>query len=150
MLRAAAIVGAFLMLATPSRGADPDGTGAEQSVLAFHQALEDGDRAKAMDLLLPDVAIFESGEVELSRDAYAAEHLGADIEFVAATREEIVGREVHEVGDTAWATTRSRTTGTFRGKPVDVDGTETMVLRRDGGGWRIAHIHWSSHRRATP
>ena len=35
-------------------------------------------------------------------------------------------------------------TGTFKGKAIDRDTTETMILRRIGGEWKIVHIHWSS------
>ena len=40
--------------------------------------------------------------------------------------------------------TRFETSGTFEGKPVATSGTETMVLERREGRWRIVHIHWSS------
>jgi hypothetical protein len=45
-------------------------------------------------------------------------------------------------------TTRTRAQGAYKDKPFDQLGTETMVLRHDGRGWRITHIHWSS--RAAP
>lgn len=134
--------------AAASRPADKHPT-AESAVDAFHAALERGDRASALALLLPDVTIFESGEAELSRDEYAAHHLGADMEFVRATREQILVRKVIDGKDQASVWTRSRTTGRFRDKAVDVDGTETVVLQLTPDGWRIAHIHWSSHRRGA-
>jgi ketosteroid isomerase-like protein len=121
--------------------------GPTETVAAFHAALEKGDRAAALELLLPGVSIFEGGEAELSRDAYAAEHLAADIEFSRATAEQVDAREAHESGDTAWVLTRTRTSGTFRGKAVRSAGDETMVLQRTAEGWRIAHVHWSSHAR---
>jgi ketosteroid isomerase-like protein len=45
---------------------------------------------------------------------------------------------------TAWITSESRATGTYKDKAVDRLMTETMVLRNTTDGWRIAHIHWSS------
>ena len=38
----------------------------------------------------------------------------------------------------------SRPTGSFKGKSIDLLTTETMILRRMAGDWRIVHIHWSS------
>ena len=35
------------------------------------------------------------------------------------------------------------------GRSVDSFDTETMVLHRSQEGWRIVHIHWSSHRVGT-
>jgi ketosteroid isomerase-like protein len=132
--------------AQPASAGDAAGE-ARAAAAAFHAALEAGDRAAAIALLLPEVTIFESGQAELSRDEYAAHHLAADIEFVRATTEEVVASEAMAAGDVAVIMTRSRTNGTFREKPVDVDGVETLVLRHTAHGWRIAHVHWSSHRR---
>jgi hypothetical protein len=44
----------------------------------------------------------------------------------------------------AWVSTEGRTTGSFKGKAIDLLTTETMILRRMAGDWRIVHIHWSS------
>ena len=118
--------------------------GPAEVVAAFHDALSRGDRASAIELLGPDVVIFESGAAERSRKEYASHHLGADMEFAKATRREVVNREVGEAEDAAWVLTRSRTSGTFRDRPVDLRGTETMLLRKTLDGWRIVHIHWSS------
>jgi ketosteroid isomerase-like protein len=118
--------------------------GPEAVTAAFHDALARGDRARVTELLASDVVIFESGGAELSRAEYASHHLGDDMEFAQATKEEVVAREAGESGDAAWVLTRSRTTGTFREKKVDLRGTETMLLRKSADGWRIVHIHWSS------
>ena len=123
--------------AEPSRGP-------EEAVAAFHDALSRGDRARVTELLASDVIIFESGGAELSREEYASHHLGADMEFAKATKQEVVAREAGEAGDAAWVLTRTRTTGTFREKKIDLRGTETMLLRKTADGWRIVHIHWSS------
>jgi ketosteroid isomerase-like protein len=118
--------------------------GAEKVVAAFHDALARGDRAGVTELLAPGVVIFESGGAELSREEYASHHLGSDMEFAKATKREVVASEAGESGDAAWVLTRSRTTGTFREKKVDLRGTETMLLRKSAEAWRIVHIHWSS------
>ena len=116
----------------------------EEVVAAFHKALSSGNRAAVTDLLAPDVVIFESGGTEASREEYASHHLGADMEFAKATKMAVVDRRSGEAGEAAWVLTRSRTTGTFRDRKIDLRGTETMVLRKTPQGWRIVHIHWSS------
>jgi len=40
----------------------------------------------------------------------------------------------------------TETTGTLRGKPVHVLGTETAVLQKKDGAWSIVHVHWSSRK----
>lgn len=116
---------------------------------AFHAALRDNWQQGVLDLLAPDVAIFEQGYTESSRDAYASGHLQNDLIFAQTTQYDVVHRESYASGDMAWVITQARTTGTFAGEKVDIDNTETMVLERRQGKWQIVHIHWSAHPR-TP
>ena len=129
--------------ATPPAPSAAAGTPAA-AVEAFHSALSAGDRERALSWLDPEVVIFESGGAEMSREEYASHHLESDMAFVGATKTEVVDRQAQSAGDTAWVLSRTRTTGQFRDRPIDADGVETMVLQRDGGQWRIVHIHWSS------
>lgn len=119
--------------------------GPTAAVESFHAALARGDRDAALLWLAPEVVVFESGEVEMSRDEYAASHLAADIDFVAAVRTEVLDRQAQQAGEAAWVLTRTRTTGRFHDRQVDLNGVETMVLRRAAGQWQIVHVHWSSH-----
>ncbi len=110
----------------------------------FHAALGRGDTAAALQLLAADALIYEEGGAERSRQEYASHHLAADAAFsqaVTSTRSRRIGRAV---GDMAWIASEGRTTGRFRDRDVDRLSAETMVLRREGGHWRIVHIHWSS------
>jgi ketosteroid isomerase-like protein len=120
-----------------------------QTVAAFHEALASGDREVVLGLLDPEVMIFESGGAELSRDEYASHHLGADMEFSAATSRTIVEQTRGADGDAGWVLTRSETSGTFRDGEIDLLGAETVLLRRGENGWRIVHIHWSSRSRSS-
>ncbi|MCZ6727005.1 MAG: nuclear transport factor 2 family protein [Acidobacteria bacterium] len=119
----------------------------QDTVAAFHAALSSADRDAALAVLDPEVLIFESGGAELSRDEYAAHHLGGDMEFSAATARTIVDQRSGRSDEVAWVLTRSKTSGTFRDKAIDVRGVETMLLRRTEHGWRIVHVHWSSRSR---
>lgn len=98
-------------------------------------------------VLADDVLIFESGGAERSKAEYAQHHLAADAAFSAAvpgTRSRRSAR-ASASADSAWVASEGRTTGQYNGRPVDSLSAETMVLRREADGWRIAHIHWSSH-----
>ena len=133
--------------ATPAAPADvaaPASGSPAAAVDAFHAALAGGDRQAALTALAPEVVIFESGGAEMSRDEYAAHHLDADMQFSRAVSTKIVDRESHPAGEAAWVLSRTHTKGSFRGREIDANGVETMVLRRDGGQWRIVHVHWSS------
>ena len=111
---------------------------------AFHAALRRGDTKAALTFLATDALIFESGGVERGKAEYASHHLAADAAFSQAVPARITRRAGEAVGHVAWVATEGRTTGTYKGKPVDRRTVETMVLRRSRAGWKIAHIHWSS------
>lgn len=111
---------------------------------AFHAALRRGDTTAALSLLANDALIFESGGVERSKAEYSTHHLAADANFSRAVPSRVTRRSGAAAGNTAWIATEARTTGSYKGKQHDLLNTETMVLRRTRGGWKIAHIHWSS------
>lgn len=120
-----------------------------KAVRGFKESLADGDSAGALARLHPDAVIHESGHAE-SRSQYRAGHLGADMEFHAATEVETTREEVVLGGDQALYLSEYRMTGTPGGDTLRLRGVETMVLvpvdgkGASSGGWRIRHIHWSS------
>ena len=117
---------------------------AAETVDAFHAALRRGDTRAAAALLSDDALIFESGGVERTKAEYAAHHLPADAEFSRAVSSVVSSRTGDSDGQVAWVSTEGRTTGVYKGRPVDLLTTETMVLRRTAGQWTIVHVHWSS------
>jgi ketosteroid isomerase-like protein len=145
------------MLAAPLPAHEPTAKAAEDNALpasargaaatvdAFHAALHRGDTRAAAALLADDALIFESGDAERSKAEYAAHHLPADAEFSKGVSSAVTRRAGSANGGFAWVATEGRTTGTYRGKALDEVTTETMLLRRMGKSWKIAHIHWSSH-----
>lgn len=110
----------------------------------FADAIATGDVARARALLLPNVLIYESGAAETSAEAYAGHHLPADIAFMAGIKREVMARTTGGDGAASWVATRTHLVGRYRGKAVDLDSTETLILTYTADGWRIAHIHWSS------
>ena len=127
-----------------ARAMRPSDDGAAASVDAFHAALRRGDTVAAAALLADDCLIFESGEVERSKAEYAAHHLPADADFSRSVPSVVTRRQAHSSGSLAWVASEGRTTGTYRGKELDLLTTETMILRKVGRSWRIVHVHWSS------
>jgi len=132
-----------------ARGTGADSTAVIAVVERYHRALAQGDTADALSLLSNDAMILESGDVE-TRDEYRSHHLPADIQF-ARTVPSVRGPvQVVLRGDVAWAISTSQTRGQYRGRPIDSQGAELMVLTREGGGWKIRAIHWSSHATVPP
>jgi len=112
---------------------------------AFQEALNSGDAARVKALLDPKVLIFESGAAERSRAEYAAHHLKADIDFLKAGTYKLQRQTGDTVGDLAWVASESRISGTPKDKVVNVLSTETLVLKKGTAGWKVVHVHWSSH-----
>ena len=80
-----------------------------------------------------------------ARVEYASAHLLADAAFEQAVGSQMARRNGGASGDLAWVASEGRTKGQFKGREVDRVTTETMVLRRISGAWKIVHVHWSSH-----
>lgn len=123
-------------------GAAPE---AEEVVRAFQDALKRGDRAKVLALLAPEAQISEGGETQSGQD-YAAHHLGEDIAFLKDAKVNLISRTSMAMGDSAQVVSESKVEATSKGKPLTLRSHEQMTLKRIGGTWKIAAIHWSSQR----
>ena len=124
---------------TSAEGADAVGV-----VERFGAALAKGDLRTAESLLDPEVLILESGGAEQSRAEYMSHHAGADAKFLRGAEVHPGRRRVRVEGDLAWVGSESELHAHDAAKPIALLSTETMVLRRHDGVWRIVHIHWSS------
>lgn len=127
-----------------SSGLPASARSAAAVVDAFHAALRRGDTGAAANLLANDALIFEGGGVERSKAEYASHHLAADSAYTRAVPSVLTRRAGGSNGSIAWIASEGRSTGRYKGKDVDRVTAETMVLRRFGRAWKIAHIHWSS------
>ena len=118
-----------------------------EALAAFHAALVAGDKARVLELMSPNVAIYEAGRVERSRDEYASHHLGGDMEFAKTATRKVLKESERADGNMAVIWQETETSGTSRGKPVHVLGTETALLEKNKGAWRIVHVHWSARKK---
>lgn len=111
----------------------------------FLAALSSGDLDLAATALDPDVIILESGGAEHSAAEYFAHHAKADADFLKSARRSLKRRTARAAASLVWVATESELEAWQDEKPLVVASTETMVLRSAGDGWKIVHIHWSSH-----
>ena len=123
--------------------------GAAGVVDAFHTTLAGGDTAATAAFLPDALVVFEGGEAERSKAEYAGHHLPADAMFAKTVGSQLTRRNGGASGELAWVASEGRTQGRYRDRDIDRITTETMVLRRVSGVWKIVHVHWSS-RPATP
>jgi mono/diheme cytochrome c family protein len=117
--------------------------GAEAVAMAFHAALEAGNRRQVLELLAPEAKISEGGETQ-DRTTYAAAHLDEDI---ASLRQAIVHTEFMgsmPMGDTAMVATRSEIHPAGHQTARAARRIEILTLENTGRGWLITRIEWSS------
>ena len=139
----ALVVGLLLTIPLAVRAQSSDSTAVAEAVHEYHVALQTGDTAAVLALLADDVFVAESGGME-TRDEYVSHHLPGDMAFAAGIARTSEFTTVKVEGDVAWTMSTSRTEGMFRDREINSRGAELMVLRREGAGWRITAIHWSS------
>lgn len=135
------------LVGTPALAQEEPGTRDEGAIRAvvegFHAALAAGDSTAAIGFLHPDAIVYESGYGE-TLDEYRRDHLASDIEFSRAVSFETVQDVIAPGSDLTLYLRQYKVSGTFRDRPIDTTGVETMVLAPTPAGWKIRHIHWSS------
>ncbi|MGH8222463.1 MAG: YybH family protein [Woeseiaceae bacterium] len=118
---------------------------AAATVDRFFAALSAGELDRAGRELDPGVIILESGGAEHSAAEYLAGHAKHDAEFLRSAQHKLLRRAGRASGDLAWVASESELHVQKDGKPMVIASTETMVLRSTLAGWKIVHVHWSSH-----
>lgn len=119
------------------------------AVERFSSALAAGRLDDAGAELAPDVLVLESGGAERSAAEYLGGHAKGDAAFLKGVHIQLTRRTAKISGDLVWVASESEMHYSQDGKPVTSLSTETMVLQRLRGAWKIVHIHWSS-RTKTP
>lgn len=118
----------------------------KEALAAFYSALASGNKVKATELLAPNVTIYESGYVERSRAEYAGHHMQGDMDFAKSAVSTVLQHTERVEGNLATIWQETETKATIKGKPVTILGTQTALLEKNGDGWRIVHVHWSSRK----
>ncbi len=135
-----AVLGAAASAAWPQAARLP-----ADAVDAFHAALKKKDTAGALSHLDRGLVVFEFGGVDATAEAYAQQHLLADIDMAAATAWTLQTRRVGGEGAQRWILSTYRVTGIQSdGKPIDQQTLETAIVQRVGEQFRIVHLHWST------
>lgn len=128
-------------LAGLTPGAVPE---AESAARAFSAALKKGDRDAALALLSPQAHIRESGHTQ-TRSEYAAEHLAADIAFLATVQIKSISFGSKSVGNGALVGSETEIRATSsKGKPIALRSQELLSLKHEDGAWKIVDVRWES------
>lgn len=143
-LAVAALLSGFEIGADPADRIPEEAREAVATVDRFLAALAAGELERAAAELDPELVVLEGGNAELSAEQYLALHAKQDAEFLKTATVDTGYRRARVVGDLAWVASLTEVQTEHEGKPLTIDGAESMVLKRSEPGWRIVHIHWSS------
>lgn len=125
----------------------PAASAAVQVVDSFMADLAGGKLEAARQLMTPDAVVLANAQVLGDRDGYINGPAKNDSAALrATTQRELLHRNVKVGADLGWVVSEKRLRGTAPGEQTarDIVVTETMLLSRTAGGWKIAHIHWST------
>jgi ketosteroid isomerase-like protein len=144
LLSAAGLLAAGPAMAERAVSIPGEAREAVATVDRFLAALKAGDLDRAAADLDPELVVLEGGNAELSAEQYLALHAKQDAEFLKTATVDAGYRRARVHGDLAWVASLTEVQTEREGKPLTIDGAESMVLKRVENGWRIVHIHWSS------
>lgn len=106
-------------------------------------AIVENDSERAGEILHDDVTILEGGGME-TKSEYLSHHFHSDGKFLSAMNREEVSQEISVEGNMAWVTSKTKMTGTYSGRDIDLSSLELAVLKKENGMWRVIALHWSS------
>lgn len=111
---------------------------------SFARAVERADLAAMEGLWLADAAVFENAGANWGWADYRDHHLKPELAVMTGIRYQLEDVREHVEGDRAWATFRFRFQAQMGERAVDGEGLGTALFVKQGGRWRIRHLHTSS------
>lgn len=106
-------------------------------------AIINNDSEQAGAILHDDVTILEGGGME-TKGQYLSHHFHSDGKFLAAINREEVSQDIKIEGNIAWVTSKTKMTGTYSGRDIDMNSLELAVLKKENNAWKVVALHWSS------
>lgn len=145
-----------LVQATDGGPAAPQG-GEAAAIEAWLRGYDAAFNAKDLDRLgtfyHPEVTIYEGGGVNNGWADYRDNHLGPELKELQNLQFSHANTRVHllDGGRAAYVTSSYAIKGRLGERVIDSGGLETLVLvKADGGAWKIRHSHTSSRPRRAP
>jgi ketosteroid isomerase-like protein len=116
-----------------------------QLVMRHAVAMEKGDLVTLDSMYSPDgdVLMIEGGGADKGWQNYRDHHLKPELKELKSFTYRYDAVRVEVAGDLAWSTFDYTLHGVIKGKPLDIVGKGTLVLRRAADGWKIVHSHTS-------
>lgn len=117
----------------------------------YRQGMANLDLAAMRRVFHPDLLVFEMGGVNRGMADYLDHHLGPELKELKSWRTGPADTAIEVDGKLAIATATFTYEATLSsGKTSRGVATETLVLVLTPSGWKIRHLHWSSHAMKAP
>lgn len=106
-------------------------------------AIISNDSEQAGKILHDDVTILEGVGME-TKSQYLSHHFHSDGKFLAAIDREKISQDITIEDNVAWVTSKTKMTGTYSGRDIDMTSLELAVLKKENKEWKVVALHWSS------
>jgi len=117
--------------------------GVKEALARYDTAFRTKDVGTIHSLLSEDVLLYEHSVRNDGREDVFKNHLEPEILEFEDMKLELSDVRVTPGADLALVTRAYKLEGNYKGKPIDASGNETMVWKKVGAEWKIAHIHYS-------
>ncbi|MEO8000791.1 MAG: nuclear transport factor 2 family protein [Arenimonas sp.] len=123
----------------------PEANAAVQVVDSFMAKLASGDLSAAEKFLDPGLVVISNGIIQGSRSDYLNGPAKTDAAYLQKNRRQLLRRQARADTSFAWVISEKALFPQNAGKSTTQLVSETMLLAKTPAGWKIMHIHWSSH-----
>lgn len=115
----------------------------KEALARYDTAVRTKDVATIHSLLSEDVLLYEHSVRNDGREDVFKNHLEPEILEFEDMKLELTDVRITPGSDLALVTRSYKLEGNHQGKPINASGNETMVWKKVGAAWKIAHIHYS-------
>jgi len=118
-------------------------SGVDAALAKYDQAFRGKDVATIRNLLADDVLLYEHSVRNVGLADVFDNHLKPEISEFEDMKAEFTDVRITPGGNMALVTRQYKIEGKMRGRDITAAGNETMVWKKVGSEWKIAHIHYS-------
>lgn len=149
MWRRTIVVAAFVASSVALASAQDEQAEAIKTWLkGYDEAFVAKDLEKLATFYHPEVTIFEGGGVNRGWADHRDHHLGPELKQFQNLQFSHSNTVVRMLGrDAAYVTSEYSIKARMAEREIDSGGLETLIVIREGAGWKIRHSHTSSRRR---
>ncbi len=115
----------------------------KEALERYDTAFRTRDVATIQALLSDDVLLYEHSVRNDGKEDVFENHLKPEILEFEDMKLELSDVRITSGADLALVTRAYKLEGNYQGKPINASGNETMVWKKLGAEWKVAHIHYS-------